>query len=227
MGKAYEGTVHLGISSNTGDAEGEVLERVELPELSEQQIGVALERFQGRITQQVPAFSAIKVEGERLYAKARRGESFEPPSREVEIYEIQLLEWKAPQLRLMVRCSKGTYIRSLAVDIGQALGLPAHLCQLRRTQVGHMNLEQALSLDASDEALEAVILPPARALAHLPSLGLEGEALKDVEQGRKRIYPGAAPGIHAGLDPEGRLRALMEISPEGLGRVLRGFPLEP
>ncbi|MBA3530322.1 MAG: tRNA pseudouridine(55) synthase TruB, partial [Ardenticatenales bacterium] len=131
--KVYEATVYLGQSTDSYDAEGEVLTRHEgaLPEQSE--VEAALDAFRGDIWQKPPIFSALKQGGEPLYKKARRGESVEIEARPVTIYNLVLTFWNPPEVGLYVHCSKGTYIRSLAHDLGVALGVGGHLKALRRT----------------------------------------------------------------------------------------------
>lgn len=145
--KEYLATLKLGERTSTGDAEGQVLERKD-SSANEGQIGAVLARFRGEIEQVPPMHSALKRGGVPLYALARRGESVARAPRRVRITEIESLAFEPPQLRLRVRCSKGTYIRTLAEDIGAALGTGAHLVALRRTGSGRFRVEQAVTLEA-------------------------------------------------------------------------------
>lgn len=155
--KTYEATVHLGVTTTTGDTEGDVLERRPV-EVDEARIGQALAAFRGEIEQVPPMYSALKRDGKPLYEYARAGVTLEREARRVTIHALELLSYEAPFLRLRVRCSKGTYVRVLGEDIGARLGCGAHLNALRRTGVGRLTLEGAISI----EALEAVD-PAARA----------------------------------------------------------------
>ncbi len=151
--KTYEAEIFLGLSSRTMDREGVDRHSVPVapPDIDDEEMQGVLNKFSGRITQTVPAYSAIRVDGEPLYKKARRGEEVAPPSREVEISNIRLLDYRKPFLNIRVSCSSGTYIRTLADDIGRELGCGAYLSQLIRTRVGKMELNRALTLDQVEE----------------------------------------------------------------------------
>ena len=125
--KLYAAEVHLGVETDTYDAEGRVLAERPVGHLTREAVAEALEAFRGEIEQRPPPFSAISVGGERLYARARRGEVVEAPLRRVSVTRLDLLDWQSPVAHLEVECSKGTYIRSLAHDLGRALGCGAHL----------------------------------------------------------------------------------------------------
>jgi tRNA pseudouridine55 synthase len=147
--KEYEAEICLGLSSATFDAEGVDKDQspADIPLLGQTELEDLLAPFRGTIQQQVPIYSAVHVNGERLHKLARRGEAVEPPIREVTIHSIELQEYSPPFLRLLVRCSSGTYIRSLANDIGQKLGCGAYLSNLRRTAIGVRSVDDALSLE--------------------------------------------------------------------------------
>lgn len=147
--KEYEAEIHLGLSSVTFDAEGvdKTQTPADIPDLSQAALDELLGSFQGKIQQQVPVYSAVHVNGERLYKRARRGEAVEPPTREVEVFSLALVEYRRPFLRLLVRCSAGTYLRSLANDIGVRLGCGAYLSNLRRTAIGEHTVAEAMRLD--------------------------------------------------------------------------------
>lgn len=144
--KRYLAEVTFGARTTTDDRLGEPLEEGDPSALDEATIRNVLERFRGTQQQVPPAYSAIQVGGERLYEKARRGEEVNVPPREVTIHELELLGWEPGRARLSVHCSKGTYIRSLARDLGEAVGVPAHLSSLRRTGSGAFTLEEARPL---------------------------------------------------------------------------------
>ncbi len=152
--KVYETTFLLGATSDSGDPTGVITPRDNPPRPSPDQLRETLARFRGEIRQQPPIFSAIKVGGERLYRKARRGESAEIPWRTVVIHSIELLDWEWPRLRLRVGCGKGTYIRSLAADIGEALGCGAYVDELRRTASGVYRLQDAIRLEELEQIAE-------------------------------------------------------------------------
>jgi len=148
--KTYEGEFTFGLTSRTFDREGvdPDAEPASVPELSSAEVDGLLQEFTGRIQQRVPAYSAVRVDGKRLYQMARRGEEVELPEREVNIKEIAVLDWQRPRLAFRVTCSSGTYVRSLADDIGRRLGCGAYLSALKRTSVGRLQLSDALTLDA-------------------------------------------------------------------------------
>lgn len=151
--KMYEGTLRLGEVTPTYDAEGEVSERCDASGVTADDMERARRRFLGTIRQEAPAYSAIKVDGERLYKKARRGEVVRPPIRDVTIDAFDLLTREGTDVSFRVECSKGTYIRSLAHEFGQELGVGAHLVALRRTAIGDFQVDEAWSLDALEAAL--------------------------------------------------------------------------
>lgn len=145
--KIYEATVKLGETSTTGDPEGEITPKnsEKVPTLDE--IDKALKSLTGEIEQTVPIFSAVKIDGERAYKLARAGRDFTPPTRKITIYKIDLLEYKYPTLKIRTSVSSGTYIRTLAEDLGKALGTGAYLTALRRTKIGNYDLKDATKLD--------------------------------------------------------------------------------
>lgn len=140
LDKVYEATIQLGHVSSTGDPEGE-LTSVSDREPSLEEVQQSLAQFQGVITQTPPIYSAIKINGQRAYKLARQGKEVEIPSRQVEIYELELLDYAYPQLKIRAHVSSGTYIRTLAADIGMKLGTGAYCHELRRTAVGNYSLQ--------------------------------------------------------------------------------------
>lgn len=146
LDKVYEAKITLGKTSTTGDPEGEITVISSDTEPSQAEINQALGQFTGKITQTPPIFSAIKIDGRRAYDLAREGKTVEIPSREVEIFSIELLKYDFPQLTICTHVSSGTYIRSLAEDIGEQLGTGAYCSALRRTRVGDFDIEDALNL---------------------------------------------------------------------------------
>lgn len=153
--KTYTATVRLGESTPSHDAETDVTEQVDASHLSHADIAQALSRFVGAFDQVPPMYSAVKVDGERLYKRARRGETVERHPRPVEVYEAHVTGIQDADVSIEVTCSKGTYIRSLARDIGEALGVGGHLTQLRRTAIGEYHVDRAWTLPALREAAGA------------------------------------------------------------------------
>ena len=147
LDKEYEATLKLGFVSNTGDVEGELTKVRDDLVPTRDEIEGALESFVGVISQTPPKYSAIKINGVRAYKLARKNQDFEIPSREVTIYGIEIMSYKYPELSLRCKVSSGTYIRTLAEDIGKELGTGAYLTALRRTQVGEYNVNDAVKLE--------------------------------------------------------------------------------
>jgi len=231
--KAYRGRARLGVATDTLDAEGEVT-HVDAPEAVEvvgaTEFAAAMSAFSGEITQRPPAYSAIKVDGERLYAKARRGEAVEAPERQVTIHGLALVDAQPPEFEFDVRCSKGTYIRTLAADIGGRLGLSAHLVGLRRTAVGDHQVSDALPLEAflaDPEAAVATRLVPLPLVAsQLPVVTAGPRLAADFRNGRKRPIPNGGLGPARLLDEEGGLIAIIDLKGEAPAEIIRGFPAE-
>jgi len=186
--KTYETTVHLGVTTTTGDTEGEVLEQRELT-VSEADILAVLPQFTGPIAQVPPMYSALKRDGKPLYEYARAGITLEREARNVVIHSLEFLGYEAPFLRLRVCCSKGTYIRVLGEDIGRALGCGAHLNALRRTGVGSLVLSKSITLDMLDampEAERAGLLDPVDALlSNFPAVQLSDVLAARLLQGQR------------------------------------------
>jgi tRNA pseudouridine55 synthase len=157
--KVYEGTMRLGERTPSLDAETEVEEQTDPSHVMLDDLEGLRDSFVGTIQQVPPMYSAIKVDGERLYEKARRGETVERPPRQVHIDQFEFLDWTVPDLRFRVKCSKGTYVRSLARDVGEALDVGAHLTALRRTAIGSYDVEAAWPLDALREVLSQKTRP--------------------------------------------------------------------
>ena len=144
--KAYGGTITLGLRTSTDDLSGAVLQRRPVPNLDPVKLEQALARFRGVIRQRPPAVSAVRVQGERLHHKARRGETVTPPERQVTVHALELCQWRPPHITIQVRCSAGTYIRSMARDLGEALGCGGTLASLQRTEALGFGLEQAVTM---------------------------------------------------------------------------------
>ena len=220
--KEYLATLKLGETTSTGDAEGPLLEKKEV-NLSERDLEEVLDRFRGQIEQLPPMHSALKRGGVPLYKLARRGESVERSRRRVEIFELERTGFAPPFLELRVRCSKGTYLRTLAADLGAALGTGAHLAALRRTASGRFTVDAAISLQSlgalSQAQRQARLLPLDALLADLPRVELDaalearlrnGQALKisALQEGVCAVYGRDGALIGLGRAEEGGLRPL-------------------
>ncbi len=156
--KQYEATLHLGIRTDTADAEGKVIEEREVS-VSESQIKEAFSKFVGEIEQVPPMVSAIRYKGKRLYELARKGIVVPRPPRRVTIYELKITEINLPYVSFVVTCSKGTYIRKLCEDIGELLGCGAHQCRLHRIRIGPFSVKEAIELEELDESSIRPIYP--------------------------------------------------------------------
>jgi len=191
--KAYIAQVKFGSRTDTGDAEGQIIAELPLPTFADEAaIRIALEallpKFTGSITQVPPMYSALKRDGKPLYEYARAGVELEREPREIAIHAIRWTNIQWPEATLEVSCSKGTYIRVLAEDIGNALGCGAHLVGLRRTEVGHLNLEQSFTLESIQQGLQdssTYILPVDALLQTLPHLTVDEQQAKRLEMGQR------------------------------------------
>ena len=233
--KAYVAECRLGMTTDTGDREGEIVRQRSLPVLDEAVVEAALAKLRGCILQVPPMYSALKQDGERLYAKARRGENVEVPPREVEIHRLELLGRTDDTLTLLVECGSGTYVRSLAVDLGEDLGCGAHLTALRRLWVEPFREPRMVTLEQlqqaaeqGDEALLAWLLPVSAGLSDLPMLQLDELQSMAISRGQQIELPQApSTGRCAAFAKDGALLALLELDDSGRARILRGFNLPP
>ena len=219
--KEYLATLKLGARTSTGDAEGAILQSREIS-FSKETLGAVLERFRGEIDQVPPMHSALKHKGTPLYRLARRGEEVERAPRRVRISELELINFQAENLVLRVVCSKGTYIRVLAEDIGEALGCGAHLGGLRRTASGRFRIEQAATLEMLAEAGERGrrLLPLPALLEGLPRAELGEADEARLRQGQTLKISGLHPGLCAVVRPDGVVIGLGSADDAGL-RPLR------
>jgi tRNA pseudouridine55 synthase len=187
--KAYLATVRLGVATDSYDAEGAPTQVAQPVEVSGEEVGRALAGFVGEIEQMPPAFSAVKVQGQPAYRLARKGAAVALAARPARIYAIKLLAFQPPDAEIEVECGKGTYIRSLAHDLGQALGCGGHLVSLVRTRVGPFAVESAVSLVELEAAFAGgewreLVLPMDCGLTHLPAITLHIEDEKDLRHGQ-------------------------------------------
>jgi tRNA pseudouridine55 synthase len=189
--------------------------------VSEAELRAALARQTGEIDQVPPAYSAKRVEGERMYALARRGEAVEPPPVRVTVHAAELVRFDPPDAEFVVDCSSGTYIRAIARDVGRELGVGAHLRALRRTRVGAFQVEGAIAPESLEDpaAVERALVAPGDAVAHLPATRLAAEAVEAMRHGRAVPAGGALPeGVPVAV--YGGEGALVAIG-ERLGDALR------
>ena len=218
--KAYEAELLLGITTDSGDADGTVIATAEVPQLDRAVLEPVLERFRGAIEQVPPMVSALKHQGRRLHELARAGIEVERKPRPVRIERLELIALDPPRLRIAVDCSKGTYIRSLAMDIGAALGCGAQLTALRRTRSGPFRLAGAITLEALEKLdraqARALLLSPEAALPDWPVIELNGSEAAAILHGQtvatdRPAMDGVrmhASGVFLGLgqiDRDGRL----------------------
>jgi tRNA pseudouridine55 synthase len=214
--KEYRAQVRLGTATDTGDAEGQVTDRRPV-NVDHAGLAQALDRFRGEIEQVPPMYSALKRDGQPLYALARAGQTVERASRRVTVQELELLERAEDVLHLRIRCSKGTYVRQLAVDLGLALGTVAHLEALRRTMVAGFRLEQAVALDdlqaLGEEGRLAWLLPPDSLLEGLPRLDLPIALAERFLKGQAVALRAARPGPCRVYREAGALLGVGEAGP--------------
>jgi tRNA pseudouridine55 synthase len=229
--KEYDSTFVLGVTTSTGDAEGEVVAQADASEVTRQEVEQLLTGFRGEIEQTPPMYSALKHQGQPLYKLARAGIEVERKSRRVTIYGFEILDFEAGQrahLKVNVRCSKGTYIRSLAEDIGKLLGCGGHVSELRRTRAGNYALEQCIGLDKLEQLaaeqdlaqLKALMLPVDSAIAGMPTVVLPEVSGYYLRQGQ---------AVLAAHMPTTGLVRIVEESGEflGVGEILDDGRLTP
>lgn len=227
--KEYRAVCRLGVTTTTGDAEGEVLEEKPVPVLSPRTVEPVLQMFRGEIRQVPPMYSALKYQGQPLYKLARRGQQVERQARTVTLKRLTLLSFQENRLELEVRCSKGTYIRTLAEDIGARLGCGAHLVSLRRVltepfeEAGMVGMEQlSRAAERGMEALDGLLLSPDSALSGLPEVSLGQDTAHYFRQGQPVWIPG--------VPVEGLLRIYSRESGQaflGIGQVLEDGRIAP
>ncbi len=217
--KTYVADIHLGFATATDDAEAEAIPHGDPSGLTIAAIAEALTHFTGRILQEPPSFSAVKVEGERAYRLARRGEEPKPAAREVEVYEAHVLDFApGPRAvaRVEIRCGSGTYLRSIARDLGRQLGVGGYLGRLVRTAYGPLTVETAMTVGAhtSPEDVRDRLLPAEVILPDMERVRLNVEQEAMVRQGRAvRVLPEPGPGPIRAHDLTGRLVALGHTDP--------------
>ncbi|MEK5164926.1 tRNA pseudouridine(55) synthase TruB [Paenibacillus sp. FSL R5-0527] len=226
--KEYEATLILGVATDTEDMSGTVVERLDQVSVTEEAVRQVLQRFVGTISQVPPMYSALKHDGKRLYELAREGKMVERQAREVTIYELELLSFQPegphPKIKFRALCSKGTYIRTLCVDIGRALGVPAAMAQLKRTVSAGIAEESCLTLEeiarhAGQGDLASYLLPVDQGVRHLPAHTIAGDKVKAALQGQRlpaaAVHPRANRGELIRLyDPQQRFLGIFQADEE-------------
>lgn len=213
--KRYQATIHLGSSTDTYDAEGTVSGPDKVVEIDQAEFEELLKSFEGEIEQTPPAYSAVKVQGKKAYEMARKGEEVVLEPRLIQVHSLELLEWALPEVVVDVHCSSGTYVRSLANDIGEQLGVGAHLTGLRRTKSGHFTLKDAVSMRQLRDDFESggwanSLIPAAEALGDWPTVELDEKQFKMVVNGNRIPADAAMPDMARAISEQGELAAILQ-----------------
>ncbi len=229
--KTYEATFLLGRSSPSDDIESEVTELTDAPQPTLREIEAVLPQFLGSIQQRPPAFSALKVKGQRAYQLARQGQQVDLAPRTVEIYDLQITNYAYPELRLSMHCGSGTYVRSVGRDLAEALGTKAVMSALTRSAIGEFKLADALDVEQIDkETIERNLKPPLDAVRHLQRLQLSETHIREIQNGRLVAIneldqlPIDAPEVVAGVNNESQLVALLHEKRPGQIGAMCNFP---
>jgi tRNA pseudouridine55 synthase len=217
--KRYQATIRLGSSTDTYDSEGTITSSASVDDITEDYFNEVLQHFVGEIEQVPPPYSAVKVQGRKAYDMAREGEEFELIPRIINVYSLEILEWALPEVVIDVYCSSGTYVRSLANDLGKELGTGAHLVGLRRTKSGRFTLRDAVPLRRLQEAFDAgnwyrFLIPAAEAMADWPMVELDADQVELVRHGHRVPADPEMKGLARGVSQQGDLVALLEVDPE-------------
>ncbi len=216
--KRYQAILRLGSTTDTYDADGRFTRQANTPvDVTEAQFEEVLQRFIGEIEQTPPPYSAVKVHGRKAYEMAREGEEVDLTPRKIQVHHLEVLEWAPPEVVIDVHCSSGTYVRSLANDVGNALGCGAYLVGLRRTKSGRFSLRDAVPLRKLQEAFTAgnwyqFLIPAAEALADWPAVELNPDEVEEVKHGhRVKAAADTKPGLVRGVSMAGELIAIMDL----------------
>jgi tRNA pseudouridine55 synthase len=215
--KRYQAIIRLGGSTDTFDAEGLVTPTKDPVNVTETQFETALQTFVGEIEQTPPPYSAVKVQGRKAYEMAREGEEVELAPRKITVHHLEVLEWAPPEVVIDVHCSSGTYVRSLANDLGVMLGCGAYLVGLRRTKSGRFSLRDSVPLRKLQEAFTAgnwyqYLIPAAEALGDWPAVELNPDEVEGVRHGHRVKVVGEPTETKVrGVSTQGELVALMEM----------------
>ncbi len=215
--KRYQAIIRLGAKTDTFDADGKFTQSNQPINITEQQFEEVLKTFIGEIEQTPPPYSAVKVQGRKAYEMARKGEEVELEPRKITVHHLEVLEWAPPEVVIDVHCSSGTYVRSLANDLGEKLGCGAYLVGLRRTKSGRFSLRDAVPLRKLQEAFQAgnwyqYLIPAAEALGDWPAIELNPDEVEGVRHGhRVKAEPDTPVGKRVrGVSTQGELVALLE-----------------
>jgi len=213
--KRYQAVVRLGTRTDTYDADGRVISTSPV-NITEQQFEDALKQFIGTIEQVPPPYSAVKIKGRKAYEMAREGEEVDLSPRTIQVYNLELLEWAPPEAVIDVYCSSGTYVRSLAHDLGETLGCGAHLVGLRRTKSGLFTLRDAVPLRKMREHFEngtwyQLLIPAAEALSDWPAVELTSDQMEAVRHGHRVPGNSSQGKLARGISEQGELVALLEF----------------
>jgi tRNA pseudouridine55 synthase len=217
--KRYQATVLLGASTDTYDAEGTILSTRSVEDVTEESFAEILQTFIGEIIQVPPPYSAVKVKGRKAYEMAREGEEVTLEPRTINVYSLEILEWSLPEVVIDVYCSSGTYVRSLANDLGKALGTGAHLVGLRRTKNGRFTLRDAVPLRRLQDSFNAgewyrFLIPAAEALADWLMVELDADQVELIRHGHRIPVESGQKGWARGVSEQGDLVALLEVDEE-------------
>ena len=217
--KRYQATIQLGRSTDTYDSEGTVTKATPVEDISEDQFDEILQSYVGEIEQVPPPYSAVKVKGKKAYEMARKGKPVDLEPRIINVFNLEILEWAPPEVVIDVYCSSGTYVRSLANDLGDSLGTGAHLICLRRTKSGQFTLRDAVPLRQLKESFDAgdwyqFLIPAAEALGDWPMIELNPDEVELVRHGHRIPAEEDVQDWVRGLSQQGDLVALLENDPE-------------
>ena len=188
--KRYQAIIRMGSSTDTFDADGNFVREDEPVDITEEEFEKVLKTFEGEIEQTPPPYSAVKVKGRKAYEMARKGEEVDLEPRKIQVHHLEVLEWAPPEVVVDVHCSSGTYVRSLANDLGETIGTGAYLVGLRRTKSGRFSLRDSVPLRKLQEAFQAgnwyqFLIPAAEALGDWPSIELDPDGVDDVRHGHR------------------------------------------
>ena len=217
--KRYQATIRLGSSTDTFDADGRITDSFPTDSISEELFTETLQQFVGEMEQVPPPYSAVKVKGRKAYEMAREGEEVDLAPRIINVYSLEVLEWAPPEAVIDVYCSSGTYVRSLANDLGKALGTGAHLVGLRRTKSGRFTLRDVVPLRRLQESFDAgnwyrFLIPAAEALADWPMVELDADQVELIRHGHRIPAEPDQKGWVRGVSQQGDLVGLLEIDEE-------------
>ncbi len=221
--KVYLVSAKLGVKTTTGDAEGDIVAEKSIPELSLDQIDQYCEPFRGEIEQIPSMYSALKYQGRPLYEYARKGITIDRPARKIHIYDLSVLTFNEDQLVMKVRCSKGTYIRTLVEDLGEALGCGAHVSELRRLSVGQFATDKMIDLkqlqaiaEQGLSGLDQFVLKKDVAVGHLPKVKVDSREFFFLQNGKAILFKGdARPGNVRVVNAEDKLIAVAAVQEDG------------